>query len=156
MSQPIPLPSLISRLEVPEILLADDETDLDDWRNRHAESLSLCEHALSIEEWRELLELCHPKLYAEPPGPDEPAFAMTTQSRVEVYRQRVEQGLHLYHDEDLWRDDQTVESLHCSLSARRCRNGEDAPEEDLVLDREIVTNVNERGQIDETELSFRQ
>lgn len=116
--------------------------------------LDYFDHALSVEQWHELLKACYPSQYTDPPPPKEPAFAITTQSRVEVYRQRVERGEHLYHQGDLWRDGLALEDLFCSMSAKRCRNGEDAPEEDLVLDREIVNRVNERGQKRETGLTF--
>lgn len=77
------------------------------------------DHGLSCEEWALLLLHLDPRQYRDRPPPDSPAVAMTTEARVEVYRQRARARVGLYHAADSWRG----EAQRTGVEAGRGPNG---------------------------------
>lgn len=74
-----------------------------------------------LAEWAELLAAVYPDEYADPPPASDAACVLTSEARVEVYRQRRRAGLGLWHDGDLWRD----EDVRLGVAVGRARNGSD-------------------------------
>lgn len=60
-------------------------------------------HTLTLEEWHQLCLALFPESYKDPDTPPPAPRIVSRRGRVAVYRERVEQGYHLYRADDLWR-----------------------------------------------------
>lgn len=76
-------------------------------------------HGVCVSRWAELLEVAYSD-YTEPAQPPSGHLVLSKQSRVEIYRQRLEAGYHWQHPADLKAEE--VDSLGVEVS--RLRNGE--------------------------------